>query len=101
MLGQRFFSAARRVHVVERDRCPVIRAQPFEEADQPIDRDRVSIEIAFGIDDIVKGDDGEAIGRARWSQREDDEQKQKEAAQHQKRRLSRMKPSVEGVCAPS
>jgi len=60
-LRQRLLSAARRVHVVERDGRPAIRAQPLEEADQPIDGDRVVVEIALEIDDIVKRDAGKSI----------------------------------------
>ena len=101
MLGQRLFSPARQVHVIERDRRPAIRAQPFEESDQPIDRDRVPIEIALEIDDIVKGDAGKAIRRAHRREREKDEQEKQGAAWHQKRRLRWMKPSVAGVGPPS
>ena len=65
VLRQRLLPAACRIDIVERDWVPAIRAQVFEEPDQVIDGDRIVIEVAAKIDDIVKSDDGEMLAGAR------------------------------------
>ena len=80
----------------------MIRAEPFQKADQPVNRDGVLIEIAFEIDDIVKGDAGKVIRSSGvYTNAEDHEQKKQSAVDQWKRRLTWIKPSAEGVGPPS